>query len=128
APKHPYTPVMRDGDVLYLSGKTAVRAGKVAVTGRLETDDDVDRGREAATLCALNLLSALDETVGLENVSTLLKLTGFVASGPAFVQQPQVINAASELLREVLGEVGTHARSAVGVSALPGNSAVEIEL
>ena len=127
-PKHRYLPIRRDGDVIYLSGKTAMTAGAVAVTGRLETDADVERGRRAARICALNLLATIEQEVGLENVSSVLKLTGFVASGPRFYQQPQVINAASEVLRDVLGEAGDHARSAIGVAALPGDSSVEIEL
>jgi len=128
APKHSYAAAVADGDVLYLSGKVAMRDGAIAVSGRLETAEDVDRGREAARICAVNLLSELDQAVGLENVKGLLKLTGYVASGPDFFQQPQVVNAASELMLEVLGEAGTHARSAVGVASLPSNTSVELDL
>jgi enamine deaminase RidA (YjgF/YER057c/UK114 family) len=128
APRHPYLSIRRDGDTIYLSGKTAMRDGAVVFRGRLETEDDIDRGRRAATLCAVNLLATIEHEIGLECLESVLKLTGYVSSGPEFSHQPQVINAASELLLTVLGEAGAHARSAVGVAVLPGDSTVEIDL
>lgn len=127
-PRHPYDIATRDGNVLYLSGKTAMRGGKVVYSGPLRTDDDIARGRDAARLCATQLLSALEYVAGLENVTGLLKLTVFVASAPSFTNQAEVANAASELMHEVLGDAGRHARSAVGVAVLPGDTSVEINL
>lgn len=127
-PRHPYEIGMRVGEVLYLSGKTAMRDGQVAFAGQLEHESDVDRGREAARLCAVQLLSALEHLVGLENVVAVPKVTVFVSSAPRFVWQPEVANAASDLLRAVLGDAGRHGRSAVGVAVLPADSTVEIEL
>lgn len=97
-------------------------------TGRLETRDDVERGRACARQCAINVLSQLAEVAGgLERVRRVHKLTVFVASAPGFVWQPEVAHAASELVFAVLGEPGRHARSAVGVAALPLDSPVEVE-
>lgn len=118
----------RSGDTLYFSGKTAIAGGKVVHAGQLDSADDIELGRQAAKLCAVNLLSAIESAVGLEQVESVLKMTAFVASTANFHRQSDVVNAASELFVDVLGEAGQHARSAVGVSALPGNSAVEIEL
>lgn len=126
-PRHPYLTAREDDGLLYLSGKTPVLDGTVRFTGPLRTRDDIDTGREAARLCALQLLAAIDQEAGLERVAAVIKVTGFVASAPEFDGQPEVVNAASELLIEVLGDVGRHARSSIGVSALPGGSAVEIE-
>lgn len=127
-PRHPYEIGMRVGDVLYLSGKTAMRGSRVEFAGQLVEEADVERGREAARLCALQLLSALEHLVGLENVVAIPKLTVFVSSDPRFVWQPEVANAASELIRAVLGDAGRHSRSAVGAAVLPVDSTVEIEL
>ena len=87
----------------------------------------VDEGRQAARIAALNLLATIETELGLENVVRVLKITGFVASADGFVEQPEVVNAASELLVDILGDAGRHARSAIGVAWLPGNAAVEIE-
>lgn len=127
-PKHPYEIGIRVGDVVYLSGKTAMRGGAVEYAGRLVEEADVERGRAAARLCALQALSALEQLVGLENVIAVPKLTVFVSSHPDFVWQPEVANAASELIRAILDDAGRHSRSAVGVAVLPADSTVEIEL
>ncbi|GAA5149768.1 RidA family protein [Microbacterium pseudoresistens] len=126
-PRHPYEVATRDGDTLYVSGKTAMRDGAVVYAGSLAGAGDISRGQEAARLCTIQLLSALDAVVGLECVDRVLKLTVFVASASEFTGQALVANAASELLRKALGDAGTHARSAVGVAALPGGSTVEVE-
>lgn len=127
APKHPYEIALRAGDVLYLSGKTAMRDGKVVYTGRVGAESSLEDAKSAAALCATQVLSALEATVGLENVAAMLKVTVFVASAPGFVAQPEVANVASRLFLDVLGDAGRHTRSAVGVAMLPGDSTVEIE-
>ena len=126
SPKHPYRPFRRAEETLYFSGKTAMRDGVVAYSGPVE-DSTLELGKEAARLCAINLLGTIEDTIGLENLVSILKLTVFVNSRADFSNHPEVANAASLLLIDVLGEAGEHARSAVGVSSLPGNSSVEIE-
>lgn len=126
-PRHPYLATREDDGLLYLSGKTAMLEGRVRFSGPLGTAEDIDTGRSAARLCALQLLAAIENAVGLDRVGAIVKLTGFVASRPEFHAQAEVVNAASELLVEVLGPAGEHTRSAVGVSALPGGSAVELD-
>ena len=97
--------------------------------GKLGDGVDVETAQRAAQLCVLNGLSCVKAAIGsLENVERILKVTGFVASAPGFVQQPTVIDAASNLLVELFGDGGRHARSAVGVAELPRNAAVEIEI
>lgn len=127
-PRYRYVPFTRADDILYFSGKTAMADSVVRYPGRLGAEFSVEEGQAAARLCAVNLLSAIEEGIGLENVRSVLKLTGFVASTPEFYQQATVIDAASALIANVLDDAGEHARSAVGVAVLPGNSAVEIEL
>lgn len=125
-PRGPYRAVQTHGGVAYLSGKTAMVDGVVTFTGALG-ESDIDKGRDATRLCVLNLLSTVDDSIGLENVEAVLKLTVFVSSKPSFFRQPDIANAASQLLIEILGEAGHHARSAIGVVSLPGDSSVEIE-
>ncbi|CAN5320638.1 RidA family protein [soil metagenome] len=127
APRHPYLAAREDAGMLYLSGKTAMLDGVVQYRGPLRTADDIEHGRQAARLCALQVLAAIEAAVGLQRVESVLRLTGYVASDPGFESQPDVVNAASELLVEVLGDAGRHTRSAIGVAALPGGSAVELE-
>lgn len=128
-PQFDYVAVAIHGDVAYVSGQIPRRDATTVVTGKLGADLDLERGREAAQLCVLHGLAQLKARLGsLDRVAAILKVTGFVASAPGFVQQPQVIDAASKLLREAFGEAGRHARSAVGVAELPRGSAVEIEL
>ena len=125
-PRHPYLAARDDRGVLYLSGKTALRDGVVQFRGPVG-DDTLETGREAARLCALQVIAAIDHAVGLDRLESVLRLTLYVASEPGFERQPEVANAASELLADVLGPAGEHTRSAVGVAALPGGSAVEID-
>jgi enamine deaminase RidA (YjgF/YER057c/UK114 family) len=127
-PRFRYVPFTRAGDIAYFSGKTAMRDGAVQYAGRLGSEVGMEDGARAARLCAENLLSAIEDGIGLENVAAVLKVTGFVASEPDFVDQAIVIDAASTLIADVLGDAGEHARSAIGVAALPGGSAVEVEL
>lgn len=113
---------------MYLSGKTPVRPGEPALTGLLGAELTLEEGRRGAVLCAVNLLEVIEEAVGVSRIAQLVKLTGYVASGPGFVEQPTVVDAASQFLVDVLGDRGRHARTAVGVVALPGNAPVELDL
>jgi enamine deaminase RidA (YjgF/YER057c/UK114 family) len=123
-----YVPVVRTGNLVFVSGQLPLKKGKVAVQGKVGENLSPEQGREAATLCLLNILAALEGNgIPLESIVRVVKLTGFVQSAPDFRDQPQVLNAASELLTEVFGDAGKHARAAIGVNALPLNAAVEIE-
>ncbi|WP_219471184.1 RidA family protein [Nonomuraea rhizosphaerae] len=129
APLAAYVPAVRTGDLVYTSGQVPMVDGKPAFTGKVGTEVSLDDAREAAKICALNALAALKSEIGdLAKVVRIVKVVAFVASDPSFTQQPQVANAASELLGEVLGEAGKHARSAVGVAVLPLDVPVEVEL
>ena len=123
-----YKPVLVVGDIAYVSGQVPSIAGVPQYTGKLG-EVDVETGQEAAKLCALNALSVLADHLGsLDKIERVVKTLGFVASTPDFFEQPQVINGCSALLRDIFGEdKGIAARSAVGLSALPGNVPVEIE-
>lgn len=127
-PAFDYVPVTRDGRVLYVAGQLPKEDGVVRITGCCGDDIDLDRARRAAEICTLQgLACAAVAAGGLDELEGVLRITGFVASTSDFHDQPKVLDAASHLLREVLGEKGRHARSAVGVSALPRRSPVEIE-
>ncbi|WP_034480593.1 RidA family protein [Rhizobium rhizogenes] len=129
APAANYVPYVISGNLLYLSGQLPIENGKVSVTGHLGKDVDVAGGQRAAELCAINILAQAKAALGgdLGRIKRLIKLNGFVASTPDFVEQHLVINGASNLLANVLGEAGKHARAAVGMAALPLNAAVEID-
>jgi enamine deaminase RidA (YjgF/YER057c/UK114 family) len=123
APAGAYVPAVRTGNLVYTSGQIARgHSGKV---GAEISEADA---KDAARGCALNALAAVDALVGLDAVVRVVKVLGFVASAPGFTGQPGVINGASELLGEVFGEAGAHARSAVGVAELPLGVPVEVEL
>jgi enamine deaminase RidA (YjgF/YER057c/UK114 family) len=123
-----YVPAVRAGNLVYTAGQLPIDAGSLIHTGKVDADVTPQQARDAARLCALNALAAIDALVGLDNVTRVVKVVGFVASAPGFSGQPGVINGASEFLGEVFGEAGAHARSAVGVSELPLNAPVEVEL
>lgn len=128
APMANYVTVRRSGNLLYLSGAGPFVEGKPVYTGRVGREVSVQEAYEAARLSAVNLLSMIKGEVGsLENIR-IIKLLGFVSSDDQFYNQPEVINGASDLLVEVLGENGKHARSAIGTSVLPFNIPVEIEM
>ena len=124
-----YVPAVRTGPYVYTSGQLPLVDGELAVTGRVGDEVDPDEAKQAARTCVLNALAAVKSIVGdLSTVTRVVKVVGFVNSSPDFASQPQVVNGASELLGEVFGNAGKHARSAVGVAALPLNAPVEVEL
>jgi enamine deaminase RidA (YjgF/YER057c/UK114 family) len=123
-----YVPAVRSGNLVYTSGQLPLEAGKLAATGKLGVDVTAEQGKALARICALNALAAIDSLVGIDAVTQVVKVVGFVASAPGFNGQPGVVNGASDLLGEVFGDRGSHARSAVGVSELPLDAPVEVEL
>jgi len=129
APVAAYVPAVRTGPYVYVSGQLPVVDGKLPATGKVGDAVSAADAAGMARTCALNALAAAAAAAGgLEAISRIVKVTGFVASAPGFTGQPQVINGASELLIEVFGEQGRHARSAIGVAELPLNAPVEVEL
>lgn len=124
-----YVPAVRTGNYVYTSGQLPMVAGTMPATGKVGAEVDPDTAKDLARICALNAIAAVRSVVGdLSAVVRVVKVVGFVASAPGFIGQPQVVNGASELLGEVFGEAGRHARSAVGVSGLPLDAPVEVEL
>lgn len=128
APLAAYVPAVRTGNLVYTAGQLPFEGGKLTRTGKVGADVTPEEGKAAARICALNALAAVDSLVGLDSVTQVVKVVGFVASAPGFHGQPSVINGASDLLAEVFGDQGTHARSAVGVAELPLGAPVEVEL
>lgn len=131
-PKPPvasYVPVVRTGNLIYISGQISIDAQENVITGQLGENMNVVQGGNAAELCAVNVLAQIVHTAGidLEKVTRVVKLTVFVASAPDFFEQHLVANGGSNLIIGVLGDKGKHARSAIGVAALPRGAAVEIE-
>lgn len=128
APAANYLPYARSGALVLTAGQLPLDGGALTATGLLGRDVDMEAGKAAARQCAINVLAQLQAAAGdLERLERLVKITVFVASAPGFTEQHLVANGASDFLVEVLGERGKHARSAVGVAALPLNAAVEIE-
>jgi enamine deaminase RidA (YjgF/YER057c/UK114 family) len=124
-----YVPAVRTGDYVYTAGQLPVVDGQLLATGKVGADIGVAEAAALARTCALNALAAAASVSGgLAGIRRIVKVTGFVASAPSFTQQAQVINGASELLIEVFGEAGRHARSAVGMAVLPLDAPVEVEL
>jgi enamine deaminase RidA (YjgF/YER057c/UK114 family) len=124
-----YVPGVKDGNYIYTSGQVPLVDGKLAYEGHAGGDCSPEDAYEAAKVCALNCLAIVKDLAGdLDNVEQVIKVTGFVSSAPGFNGQPKVVNGASELLGQVFGAKGAHARSAVGVSELPLNVPVEVEM
>lgn len=128
APVAAYIPATEIGDQVWTSGQLPFIDGKLPATGKVGVDVSVEEATELARTAALNALAAVDDAVGINRVRRVLKIVGFVASDKDFNQQPAVINGASNLMEEIFGERGAHVRTAVGVSELPLNAPVEIEL
>lgn len=131
-PAGAYVPALREGNLVFTSGQLPIVSGDLVQTGKVGDGHGLvpaDDAKVLARICALNAIAAVKSVVGdLDTVTRVVKVVGFVASDPAFTGQPGVINGASELLGHAFGEAGVHARSAVGVAALPLDSPVEVEI
>jgi enamine deaminase RidA (YjgF/YER057c/UK114 family) len=127
-PAGAYVPAVRTGNLVYTAGQLPMQAGKLPQAGKVGGEVTPEEAKALARTCALNALAAVHSLVGIDSVTRVVKVVGFVASAPGFNGQPGVINGASELLGEVFGDAGKHARSAVGVSELPLDTPVEVEL
>jgi enamine deaminase RidA (YjgF/YER057c/UK114 family) len=123
-----YVPAVRTGNLVYTAGQLPMVAGKLVQAGKVGSDVSPEEGKALARLCALNALAAVNSVVGIDSVVRVVKVVGFVASTPGFSGQPGVVNGASELFGEVFCDAGAHARSAVGVSELPLDAPVEVEI
>ncbi|HWK66800.1 MAG TPA: RidA family protein [Rhizobiaceae bacterium] len=128
APAANYVPFTRTGNLVMTAGQLPLKDGKLTATGLLGQDIDTATGQEAAKICAINILAQAKAAIGdLAKIKRIVKITVFVASAPGFVEQHLVANGASDFLVAALGDSGKHARSAVGMAALPLNAPVEIE-
>lgn len=124
-----YVPAVRTGSYVYTSGQLPMVAGALVATGKVGAEVTPEQAKELAQVCVLNALAAIKAEIGdLARITRVVKVVGFVASEPSFTGQPGVINGASELLGKVFGDVGIHARSAVGVAVLPLDAPVEVEV
>jgi len=123
-----YIPAVRTGNQVWTSGQLPMVGGELLAVGKVGAQVTAEQAKDLARTCALNALAAIDALVGLDSVVRVVKVTGFVASTPDFTGQPGIINGASELLGEVFGDAGQHARSAIGVAALPLDAPVEVEV
>ena len=126
-PAGSYVPVIRTGNLLFISGQIPMEDNKVIYTGKV-SDDNLETAQKSARMCAINIIAQIKRELGdLDKVSRIVRLSGFVNSVPEFSQQPKVINPASDLFFEIFGEKGKHSRIAVGVASLPLNSMTEID-
>lgn len=129
APVAAYVPAVTSGNHVYTSGQLPFVDGKLSASGKVGAEVSAEEAKALAATCILNAIAAVKSVIGdLDRVTRIVKVVGFVASDPSFTGQPGVINGASELLGEVFGDAGVHARSAVGVTVLPLDSPVEVEL
>ena len=128
-PAGAYVPAVVSGNLVFTAGQIPLVDGKLAATGKVGRDLTAEQAKEIARICALNAVAAIKSVIGdLDRVKKVVKVVGFVSSDPSFSQQPAVVNGASELLEQIFGEKGIHARSAVGVAVLPLDAPVEVEL
>jgi enamine deaminase RidA (YjgF/YER057c/UK114 family) len=128
APLAAYVPATRTGNLVYTAGQLPIQDGELVATGKVGAEVSPEQASALARLCGLNALAAVHALVGIDSVVKVVKVVGFVASAPGFSGQPGVVNGASELFGDVFGQAGAHARSAVGVSELPRNAPVEVEI
>lgn len=127
-PAGAYVPARRTGSLVFTAGQVPSVDGQLVAAGKVGAEVSPEQAYDLARICALNALAAVHSLVGIDTVAGVVKVVGFVASAPGFTGQPGVVNGASELLGEVFGEAGRHARSAVGVAELPIGAPVEVEL
>ncbi len=129
APIANYVPAVRSGNLLFVSGQICQWNGERRFVGKVGAEVSLEQGKEAARLCALNLVAQTRRFLegDLDRVVRVVRLGGFVNAIPTFTEQPQVVNGASDLMVEIFGDAGRHARTAVGVGSLPGNVAVEVD-
>ena len=129
SPAGSYIPVVTTGNLAFVSGQIPMKEGKVIFEGKVPENQSVDSAREAAKICIINGLAQLNVNLGsLDKITKFVRISGFVNSSPDFAEQPKVINAASDLLVEVIGDMAKHSRISVGVANLPFNSTVEIDM
>ena len=128
-PAGAYLPAIISGNLVFTAGQIPLVDGKLMATGKVGANLTAEEGKEIAQRCALNAIAAVKGVIGdLDRITRIVKVVGFVASTPDFTAQPTVLNGASELFEQVFGEIGKHARSAVGVASLPLDAPVEVEL
>ena len=129
SPAGSYIPVVTTGNLAFVSGQIPMREGKVVFEGKVPEQQSLESARDAAKICIINGLAQLKANLGsLDKIRKFVRISGFVNSSPNFTEQPKVINAASDLLVEVFGDMAKHSRIAVGVASLPLNSTVEIDM
>lgn len=128
APVAAYVPAVRSGDTVYTSGQLPFVDGQLPATGKVGAEVDEATATDLARTAALNAVAAAADLVGLDNIEQVVKVNGYVASAAGFGGQPGVINGASEVLQQIFGDAGIHARAAVGVAELPLNSPVEVDI
>ncbi len=129
APVGSYIPAVRSGNLVFTSGQLPVEGGSLMCRGKVGREVTIEDAYQGARVCVLNGLAAIKGVIGdLDSIKRVVKVTGFVASADGFTDQPKVVNGASDFLTELLGDAGTHARSAVGMFELPLGAAVEVEL
>ena len=128
-PAGSYIPVVLTGNLAFVSGQIPIKDGNLKFTGKVPDEQSIETAQDAAKLCIINALAHLNAHLGtLDNITKIVRISGFVNSNPSFIEHPKIINAASDLLFEIFGEAGKHSRIAVGVSSLPLNSTVEIDM
>jgi enamine deaminase RidA (YjgF/YER057c/UK114 family) len=128
-PAGSYIPVVTSGNLAFVSGQIPMQDGKVLFTGKVPTERSIEEARDAAKLCGINLLAQLKANLGsLDRITKIVRVSGFVNCTPEFSEHPKIINAASDMFFEIFGEKAKHSRIAVGVSSLPLNSTVEIDM
>ena len=128
-PAGSYVPVMLTGNLVFVSGQIPIEDGNLKFMGKVPDEQSIETAQDAAKVCIINALAHLNAYFGtLDNITKIIRVSGFVNSNPSFTEQPKIINAASDLLFEIFGEAGKHSRIAIGVSSLPLNSTVEIDM
>tara|TARA_B100000029_G_scaffold8071_1_gene8544 strand:- start:897 stop:1355 length:459 start_codon:yes stop_codon:yes gene_type:complete len=128
-PAGSYIPVVVSGNLIFVSGQIPMEDGKLKYQGKVESDQSIENAQNAARMCIVNGLAQIKTYFGtLDNVHKIVRISGFVNSNENFIEQPRVINAASDLLVDIFGEKGKHSRIAIGVSSLPLNATVEIDM